>query len=82
MLYGIPLPPRVTAVEALPGWMLLITFDTGERKRYSVEGLLDLPAFKGLRSSFHTARVAYGTVVWDGDIDISPDALYEKGVSI
>lgn len=82
MKQGKPLPPRVTAVEALPGWVLVVSFTTGERKRYNTEHLLSLPAFADLQSVFFSARVEYGTVVWDGDIDISPDTLYERGEAV
>lgn len=70
--------PRLAAVEACPGYQLLLTFKNGERKRYDMTPLLDLPAYKDLKDVFYAVRVAYGTAVWPGDIDICPDTLYLK----
>lgn len=77
-----PLLPRIAAVEAAPDYQLLLTFRNGERRRYNARPLLDLPAYKGLREVFPAARVAFGTVVWPGDIDVSPDTLYIKSVPV
>lgn len=68
--------PRVFSVETRPDYNLLITFKNGERKIYNVRHLLKLPIYKNLAKVFEFARVEYGTVVWPGDIDISPDSLY------
>ncbi len=74
--------PRLAAVEACPGYQLLLTFKNGERKRYDASPLLSLPAYKGLADVFSAVRVAYGTAVWPGDMDISPDTLYLKSEAI
>lgn len=73
-----PLLPRLIAVEAQPDYQLLCTFQNGEQKRYNAAPLLDLPAYHGLKDVFTSVRVAYGTAVWPGDIDICPDTLYLK----
>lgn len=76
-----PLLPRLSAVEAQPGYQLLLTFKNGERKRFDASPLLSLPAYKGLREVFSTVHVAYGTAVWSGDYDICPDMLYLQSVA-
>ncbi|MBS4096015.1 MAG: DUF2442 domain-containing protein [Sulfuricella sp.] len=43
---------------------------------YPVFCRLENPGF------FSLARVDYGTVTWPGDIDIAPEALYERTVSV
>jgi Protein of unknown function (DUF2442) len=39
---------------------------------------LDKGVFKALRDEFffRKAHVCWGTVVWDDDVDMSPDTLY------
>ena len=83
MIYGKEkLLPRVSDVDFLPEYNLLLTFNNGEKKRIDVRPLLDMPAYKPLCEIFETARVEYGTVVWPGDIDISPDKLYLHGEDV
>lgn len=74
--------PRVSAVEVGSNYDLILTFTNGERKLYNAEHLLKFPMYKNLAKVFKAARVAYGTVVWPGDMDISPDTLYLRGTAI
>ena len=77
MIYGEEqLGPRVTDVEAENGFTLKLKFNNGEQKRFDVKPLFELPIYQDLPEVFSEARVEYGTVVWPGNIDISPDTLY------
>ena len=83
MLHGNEnLLPRVEKVETLPDFMLLLTFKNGERKQYDVKPLLQLPMYKNLEKVFPSVEVQFGTVVWPGDLDTSPDTLYLQGKTI
>jgi len=72
--------PRLAAVEACPDYHLLLTFKNGEKKRFDASPLFSLPMYKNLKKVFFSVQVAYGTAVWPGDLDISPDTLYLKSV--
>ena len=74
--------PRVKSVEALPDYVLLVTFQNGERKEYDVKPLLQYPMYRNLDKVFPAAAVQFGTVVWPGDLDISPDTLYLHGRAV
>lgn len=56
-----------------------ITFTGGVRKRYDATPLLTIPIYAPLRdmSFFQCAKAECGTVVWNDDIDIAPEHLYE-----
>ena len=83
MLHGNEkLLPRVEKVETLPDYMLLLTFKNGERKQYDAKPLLQMPMYKNLEKVFSAVEVQFGTVVWPGDLDISPDTLYLQGKTI
>ena len=83
MLYGKEkLLPRVSAVEVLDDYKLLVTFKNQEQKIYDAKPLLQLPIYKNLAKVFASARVECGTVTWHGDIDISPETLYLNSVKI
>ena len=73
---------NVKAVEPLPEYKMLITFDNGEKRLYDAKRLLDKPICASLKepSFFAKARVEYGTVVWSNEIDIAPEYLYEDSI--
>jgi hypothetical protein len=73
--------PDVISVRSLPDYELLVSFEDGEQRRFSVKPYLDFPAYQSLAelSRFTAAHVFNGTVAWPGDIDISPDTLYIAG---
>lgn len=73
--------PDVISVRSLPDYELLISFEDGEQRRFSVKPFLGFPAYQALTepSHFMAAHVFNGTVAWPGDIDISPYTLYITG---
>ena len=74
--------PSVTAVQALPGYRLSLTFDNGEHKYFDMSPYLQFPVFRRLQNPgfFGLARIDYGTMTWPGEIDIAPETLYIDGV--
>ena len=79
MVYGYEeLLPRVKAVIPGTDYQLFLTFTNGEKKVFDARPLLDVPVYKSLIKNFSLAQAGYGTVIWPGDIDISPDTLYLK----
>ena len=81
----VPKPPLdVTAVEPLAGFVLRLTFENGEVRRFSTAKLLarNGTVFTPLRrvTMFRQVFVADGTVCWPGGADIDPELLYEQSV--
>jgi hypothetical protein len=73
----------VTEVSALPSYRLVVRFVDG------TEGEVDLSrlvlsnragVFAALRDPavFTKAYVEYGVVMWPGEIDLAPDAMYDE----
>ena len=75
--------PDVIAVETLPDYCLLITFEHDEKKCFDMKPYLHATVFQPLKdvSFFNLARIDYGTVVWSKDIDIAPETLYDLSVN-
>lgn len=73
--------PDVIQVKTLPDYCLEAIFENGERRFFDMKPLLSYPAFSKLteQNFFMKAHVNYGTVVWDDEIDLSPDTLYIRG---
>jgi hypothetical protein len=67
-------------------YKLLLTFEDGIAKIANLEPYLDGEIFEPLKDIgyFKTFRVdqELDTIVWENGADISPDFLYEIGVSV
>lgn len=76
---------RVCGVRPLPNHHLWVRFNDGTAKDVDFAPILNDPAFRPLQDeqAFGRAYIDFNTVVWnDGEIDISPDWLYENGVTV
>ena len=67
---------EVNFVEAVADFGLVLTFNSGERRRFDMRPYLhrrlEHPGY------FPLARVDYGTVTWPGDI--APETLYDGSI--
>lgn len=76
-------PWSVTAVETLPGYRLVITFQDGLSGIVDMSQLIHSPeagVFGPLRDEalFSQVRIAYGAVTWPGESpDLAPDAMHK-----
>lgn len=76
---------RVCGVRPLDDFRLWVRFNNSEAKIFDFKPLLKTPAFAPLADPdvFKSVYIDYGVTVWnDGDIDIAPETLYEKGESV
>ena len=76
---------KITSVAALPDYILLVGFSTGEFKQFDIKPLITkYPPFKtltqvnGLYEQVKIDVGGYG-LVWNDDLDLSADGLYEQG---
>jgi hypothetical protein len=70
--------PDVIRVKTLPDYCLQAEFADGQIRDFDMKPYLAYPAFSALKEHelFSKAKVQYGTVVWNDEIDLSPDTLY------
>ena len=78
---------KVKSVTALPNLELDVQFANGTTKIYDVKPLLDrIPAFKALEDEALFSQVEVDTggygIVWNDDLDLSCDELWEHGKKI
>jgi hypothetical protein len=75
---------KVVAVRANDDFSLDIKFEDESMKRFDVKPYLEYGIFKELkdRNYFKKVKVAFGTVQWPNEQDISPDTLYVESVAI
>lgn len=71
------------AVRYLHDYLLLVTFSNGEKKLYDAKDDIYTGVFKKLQNKafFSQARIERGSVVWNDDIDIAPEALYVESAA-
>ena len=69
----------VKEVQPKEDYTLLLTFADGAKKVYNARPLLEKAIYSKLKNPafFLSAKLKYGTVVWDDNIDIAPEHLYE-----
>jgi len=74
----------IIAVNPKEGFKLELKFNTGEMRLFDATPYLEKGVFKKLKDKtlFNQAYVAFDTVCWPGNLDISPDTLYDKSVSL
>lgn len=75
---------RVVEAKANEDFSLDLQFDDGSIKRFDMKPYLSLGIFSELQDMgyFKQVSIAYGTVQWPNEQDISPDTLYVDGVDI
>ena len=71
---------KVTRVIATDDYQLELTFSTGEQRVFDTKPYLTRGVFTALQdpAKFRQAFVAFDTVCWPGNLDISPVTLYIK----
>lgn len=75
-------PWRLTKVVPLPHYQLEVVFNDGTCGRVDMTQLINsnhAGVFATLRDKdcFNKAHLEYGAVTWPGEIDLSPDAMYD-----
>jgi hypothetical protein len=75
---------KVVKVSANDYYTLDLLFNGGSHKRFDVTPYLGFGVFQELRDLdyFKRVRLAFGTVQWPPEQDISPDTLYLEGIAL
>jgi hypothetical protein len=74
----------VVTVTPRTDFQLDLEFNNGERRRFDMRPLLAVKPWNRIAGAnlFNLARVAYGTVIWPGEIDIAPETLYDDSIPL
>jgi hypothetical protein len=76
----------IKVIEAIANddFSIDLRFSDGKRKRFDARPYLERGVFRKLKSStaFKRIKIAYGTIQWEDEQDISPETLYLEGAEI
>lgn len=74
------LRPKAIDVKALNDYILEVTFDNGEKKKFDVKPYLKFKPFDELKDEkeFEKVKIAGLSIEWDNGADICPDELYNN----
>jgi len=75
---------KVVAAKANEDFSLDLKFSDGSVKRFDVKPYLDMGVFRELKDVdyFKQVKIAFGTVQWPHEQDISPETLYLESTPI
>lgn len=70
---------EIIDVQPLENYQLLLTFGNQEKRIKDMKPYLEKGVFKKLKNKtiFNKVKISYGTIYWEGDIDLCPDNLYK-----
>lgn len=73
-------------VKYVADYILIITFENGEKKKVNLENRLNGEIFEPLRNVDFFKKVyvdkSLGTIAWSNGADKAPDNLYEIGENV
>ncbi|MGZ8256819.1 MAG: DUF2442 domain-containing protein [Gallionella sp.] len=74
----------VVSVTPTADFQLELAFANGEQRRFDMRPLLTMRPWNRIASVplFERVSVAYGTVIWPGEIDIAPETLYDDSLPL
>lgn len=69
---------KVIEAKANDDHTLDLKFSDGSLRRFDIKPYLEMDVFRELKdiAYFSNISIAYGTVIWPHEQDISPDTLY------
>jgi hypothetical protein len=72
--------------EVIPqdNYLLLLTFENGEKRQFDMKPYLDLGIFRELKDLrlFNTVKTSFDSVEWENEADLDPEILYQNSIKI
>ena len=67
-------------VKAQDNYLLLLTFENGEKRQFDMKPYLDTGIFQELKELklFKTVKTSFDSIEWDNNADFDPEILFRK----
>ena len=78
---------KITSLATLPDFVLLVGFQNGEYKQFDLKPYIDkyqpFRSLKDINGLYEQAKIDVGGfgIVWNDDLDVSAEGIYEQGIS-
>jgi hypothetical protein len=74
----------VKDVKPQDNYLLLLTFENGEKRQFDMKPYLDYGIFQELKDLrlFKTVKTSFDSIEWDNEADFDPEILYQKSQEI
>ena len=74
----------IKKVDALEDYKLLLEFENNEKKIFDVSPYLHIGKFSELKdlSLFKSVKISFDTIEWANQLDLDPELLYRKSISL
>lgn len=74
----------VTDVKPLENYLLILTFQNGEKRQFDMKPYLETGIFRELKDvgMFRTVKLCFDSIEWDNEADFDPEVLYQKSIKI
>lgn len=74
----------VIKVEPKENYRLLLTFENNEQRLFDITPFLKIGKFQELKDKklFNTVKVKFDSVEWENKLDLDPELLYEKSITV
>jgi hypothetical protein len=71
-------------VKPQNNYILLLTFENGEKRQFDMKPYLEIGIFKELKdiSLFKTVKTSFDSIEWANEADFDPEVLYQKSQPI
>jgi Protein of unknown function (DUF2442) len=71
-------------VKPQNNYILLLTFENGEKRQFDMKPYLEIGIFKELKdiSLFKTVKIHFDSIEWANEADFDPEVLYQKSQPI
>jgi hypothetical protein len=74
----------IKEVRPQDNYMLLLTFENGEKRQFDMKPYLELGIFQELKDLrlFNTVKTSFDSVEWENEADIDPETLYQNSIRV
>ena len=74
----------IKEVKPQDNYLLLLTFENGEKRQFDMKPYLDYGIFQELKdlNLFRTVKTSFDTIQWDNEADFDPEILYQKSKTL